>query len=376
MRVRVVVGFAFGAVLGWVARAHRDQLAALIEETLERSRAAADALLHGPPPEPGAAPATAPEPRPEPRPEPVYTAPPRPEPAVERLPLRPAVEAAAVPAAVPVIEPNGRRRLAVMFAIAAVLCALVAAGAASWQKWGRNEKTTTTSAAPTTVPSGVASLVRQPGATKLSGRGASTRLTVVVGSGGRAAVVGSNVAQAPSAKTYEVWVIRGGEPRRAALFSGGPGETAVALSRPVPPGATVAVTLEPAGGTASPTGTPLFHVTRSLPPAVLAILAQRNALRLPLTGSRGHVSVVVGRANRAILISTGLTPAPAGKQYEVWVIRGKSVLAAGLFQGGRGRDVIGLARPVPPGSAVAVTLERAGGVSAPTQRPRFLATRG
>jgi anti-sigma-K factor RskA len=149
----------------------------------------------------------------------------------------------------------------------------------------------------------------------------------------------------------------------------------IALTRDLPPGATVAVTLEPRGGSNTPTTKPLFHATRSLPRAVLAILAQRNALKLPLAPSHGRLSVLVGRQNRAILISSNLAPAPAGKQYEVWVIRGKRVVSAGLFVGGSGRDVIGLTRLVPAGATVAVTLERAGGVKAPTQKPRFAATR-
>jgi anti-sigma factor RsiW len=62
---------------------------------------------------------------------------------------------------------------------------------------------------------------------------------------------------------------------------------------------------------------------------------------------------------------TGLDAAPAGKAYEIWVIRGAAPRPAGFFQGG-GKQVVRLTRPAPGGSTVAVTLERAGGARAPT----------
>jgi anti-sigma-K factor RskA len=54
-------------------------------------------------------------------------------------------------------------------------------------------------------------------------------------------------------------VIEDGTPLPAGLFEGGE-RTAVALTRPVRGGAVVAVTLEPAGGVAAPTGDPLVTV--------------------------------------------------------------------------------------------------------------------
>ena len=48
---------------------------------------------------------------------------------------------------------------------------------------------------------------------------------------------------------------------------------------------------------------------------------------------------------------------------------------AGLFEGGR--QVVRLARPVPPGASVAVTVEDAEGVDEPTTEPLYvLPTRG
>lgn len=82
--------------------------------------------------------------------------------------------------------------------------------------------------------------------------------SVVVGSGGAAALVVSDLRPAPSGRTYEAWVIAGKAVLAAGLFHGGETTTIVALSRPVPVGAEVAVTLEPAGGSATPTTKPFI----------------------------------------------------------------------------------------------------------------------
>ena len=80
----------------------------------------------------------------------------------------------------------------------------------------------------------------------------------VVVAGGRATVSVSGLAAAPQGKTYEAWVIPAkGAPQPAGLFSGGP-RTVVHLTRPVPAGATIAATVERAGGVSAPTTTPLF----------------------------------------------------------------------------------------------------------------------
>jgi anti-sigma-K factor RskA len=58
----------------------------------------------------------------------------------------------------------------------------------------------------------------------------------------------------PSSKTYEAWVIEDGRPEPAGLFRD---REVVALSRPVPRNAVVAITVEPAGGSKQPTQQPL-----------------------------------------------------------------------------------------------------------------------
>jgi len=81
--------------------------------------------------------------------------------------------------------------------------------------------------------------------------------TVAVSPSGTAALVVSELEPAPHGKTYEAWVIEGGEPKRAGLFEGG-AANAVKLDRRVPTGAVVAVTLERDGGVDAPEGTVLF----------------------------------------------------------------------------------------------------------------------
>jgi len=67
---------------------------------------------------------------------------------------------------------------------------------------------------------------------------------------GRAALALLDLEPPPDGKTYEAWVFEGETPKPAGTFSG----RAAVLSRTVPAGAKVAVTVEPAGGVASPTG--------------------------------------------------------------------------------------------------------------------------
>ncbi len=83
-------------------------------------------------------------------------------------------------------------------------------------------------------------------------------------------------------------------------------------------------------------------------------------------GARGSVAVAPsGDAALALAVP----PAPSGKTYEAWVIRGGKATPAGLFGGRAGTSLLKIDGAVQAGAAVAVTLERAGGVSAPTGKP-------
>lgn len=91
-----------------------------------------------------------------------------------------------------------------------------------------------------------------------------------------------------------------------------------------------------------------------------------QALRaLPVHGASG--SVIVGRNGAAALVVAGLPPAPPGKTYEVWVMRGAKAQPAGFLTTSSGTTR--LTRPVTHGTRVGVTLERAGGSPQPTSAP-------
>jgi anti-sigma factor RsiW len=98
--------------------------------------------------------------------------------------------------------------------------------------------------------------------------------------------------------------------------------------------------------------------------SVLSIVSDPAARRFALSGSHG--TLVVSRSGAGALLVSNLRPAPSGKTYEAWVIQGKTPRRAGLF--GKAKP-FKLTRPVPQGAVVAVTLERHGGVDAPTTKP-------
>lgn len=88
---------------------------------------------------------------------------------------------------------------------------------------------------------------------------------------------------------------------------------------------------------------------------------------LPLRGAVG--SLVVAKGGSAALVVSGLPAAPAGKTYEIWVMRGTDVRPAGLFKAGGRTATVELTRRVGHGAFVGVTVERAGGVTKPSGPP-------
>jgi hypothetical protein len=96
--------------------------------------------------------------------------------------------------------------------------------------------------------------------------------------------------------------------------------------------------------------------------AIIAILSDCKVT--PAEGASARVCVAPTR--KAVLAVDNLEPAGRGKTYEAWVIAGRRVEPAGLLRGGPGRRYLRLTKPVPARATVAVTREKAGGVSAPT----------
>jgi hypothetical protein len=82
---------------------------------------------------------------------------------------------------------------------------------------------------------------------------------LAVGRGGQAALLLTGMEPAPEGRVYEAWVSADGERMLpAGTFQADDGTATVGLTRPVPDGGIVAVTLEPAGGSEEPSGTPLM----------------------------------------------------------------------------------------------------------------------
>ena len=81
---------------------------------------------------------------------------------------------------------------------------------------------------------------------------------VVVTDTGEAALVVSGLPTAPEGKTYELWVAEGDRMLPAGVFDAKGERDVVRLTRPVPRGSGIAVTVEDDGGTDAPTSDPIF----------------------------------------------------------------------------------------------------------------------
>jgi anti-sigma-K factor RskA len=99
----------------------------------------------------------------------------------------------------------------------------------------------------------------------------------------------------------------------------------------------------------------------------LALVADQNAQRVPVSGANG--TLVVAEDGTAALLFNDLDRAPDGKTYQVWVIDGETPVPAGIFEGGEATSVVPVEETVTPGSVVAVTVEADGGVELPTTDP-------
>jgi anti-sigma-K factor RskA len=101
--------------------------------------------------------------------------------------------------------------------------------------------------------------------------------------------------------------------------------------------------------------------------AAAEVLVDPEARTVALQAGDGQL--VVNPQGQAVLVLRDLDPAPSGKTYEMWIVEGGTPVSAGLFPGRDGADVVGVDGTVDAGSVVAVTIEKAGGVDAPTTTP-------
>jgi len=104
--------------------------------------------------------------------------------------------------------------------------------------------------------------------------------------------------------------------------------------------------------------------------AVVAQTVGAKVVPLAATGAVGGVrgSLVIPSNGAAPYLILDLPPAPAGKTWEAWVIRGDTPVRAGITDE-RGLTTLTLSAAVASGDTVAVTPEPAGGVDAPTGSP-------
>jgi anti-sigma factor RsiW len=108
-----------------------------------------------------------------------------------------------------------------------------------------------------------------------------------------------------------------------------------------------------------------LHHSLSHERTAVSVLGDPASRHVPVSGARGEL--VVAPSGTAVLAVELPTP-PKGKTYEAW-IADPSVHRAGEFAGG----TFTLPRPVAHGAQVMVTIEKSGGVAAPTSKPLLVA---
>ncbi|HVD44293.1 MAG TPA: anti-sigma factor [Rubrobacter sp.] len=84
------------------------------------------------------------------------------------------------------------------------------------------------------------------------------RAELVTLEGDRAVLVAENMPPVPEGKTYQIWVIKGDTPQPSGLFEPRGDSIAAVVENPVEGADTVAVTVEPEGGSKKPTTDPML----------------------------------------------------------------------------------------------------------------------
>ena len=107
--------------------------------------------------------------------------------------------------------------------------------------------------------------------------------------------------------------------------------------------------------------------------ATAAVLSAPDLARIDLQGQAvapdARARALWSRTRGLVFTAANLPPAPAGKAYQVWVVTARMPVSAGLLMtdpSGDGTQYYNTPPDIAPPVAVAVTLEPAGGVPAPT----------
>ncbi len=99
---------------------------------------------------------------------------------------------------------------------------------------------------------------------------------------------------------------------------------------------------------------------------------QMIALGGPGTEQGVRAELVTIEDDRAVLMAEDMPPAPEGKTYQIWVIKGDSPQPSGLFESEGGSIAAVVEKPVEEADAVAVTVEPEGGSKKPTTEPMLV----
>ena len=115
--------------------------------------------------------------------------------------------------------------------------------------------------------------------------------------------------------------------------------------------------------------------------AAMSVLAAPDMVRIELAGqsaaAAARARALWSRNRGMVFTATNLPQAPAGRVYQVWVVTAGGPVSAGLLTpdaGGRAEAFFNTPPDIAPPTAVAVTLEPAGGVPAPTGERYLLGT--
>jgi anti-sigma-K factor RskA len=153
------------------------------------------------------------------------------------------------------VVPLRRRFLLPATAVAAAAAACAAIGLGLWANSLRDslddERT-----ARRQEERALVELLSEPGVEQIRLSGADG--TLLVGSDRDAALLLENLGPAPEDHDYHAWVIEAGRPRPAGRFTAGQRRLVFMLTRPVPRGAIVAVTVERTGQVIVKPGKPIF----------------------------------------------------------------------------------------------------------------------
>jgi anti-sigma-K factor RskA len=115
--------------------------------------------------------------------------------------------------------------------------------------------------------------------------------------------------------------------------------------------------------------------------SAMGVFAAPDVARIDLAGqpvaASARARALWSRQRGMVFTVANLPPLPAGRVYQVWVVTAQAPVSAGLLTpdaSGGGSVYFETPVDIPPPVAVAVTLERAGGVPAPTGERYLIGT--